>query len=51
MNEAVKMSCALLNLLPHVVVDFHVEDICYKIECILVVLYFCVEASKIEAVC
>ena len=45
------MSCALLDLLPHVVVDFHVEDIGDKIERILIVLYFRVKASKVEPIC
>lgn len=44
------MSCALLNLFSHVVVDFHVEDIGHEVECILIVLHLSVEASKIEAI-
>lgn len=50
MYQTVKMTCALLNLLAHVVVNFHVEDIGYQVERILVVLDFSVEASKVEPI-
>jgi hypothetical protein len=50
MDEAVEMSCALLDLFAHVVVDFHVEDVGHEVERILVVLYFRVKASKVEAI-
>ena len=50
MYEAVEMSCALLNLLAHIVVDFHVENIGYEIKRILVVLYFRIKASEVEAI-
>jgi hypothetical protein len=51
MHQAVKVACALLDLLPHVVVDFHVKDVGHQIECILVVLHFCVQSSQVEAIC
>lgn len=50
MDEAVEVSCALLNRLAHVVVDFHVKDVGHKVKRILVVLYFRVKASKVEAI-
>lgn len=50
MYEAVEVPSALLDLLSHVVVDFHVEDVGHEVERILVVLYFRVKASKVEAV-
>ena len=51
MNKAVEVASAFLDLFPHVVVDFHVKDICDQVQCVLVVLYFGIEASKVEAVC
>lgn len=51
MYQAVKMSCALLDLVAHVVVDLHVEDVRHKVERILVVLHFRVQTSKVESVC
>lgn len=44
------MPRALLNLFPHIVVDFHIEDIRYKIQRILVVLHLRVEPSQVETV-
>jgi len=44
------MPCALLNLLAHVVVDLHIKHICDQVECILIVLHFCVEACEVESV-
>lgn len=44
------MSCAFLDLLSHVVFHFHVEDVRHQVECILIVLYFCVEPSEVESV-
>lgn len=38
MHKAVEMPCALLNLLSHIIVDLHVEDISYEIQRILVIL-------------
>lgn len=49
-HETVEMAGALLNLLPHVVVDFHVKDVCYQIQRILVVLHFGVESSQVESI-
>lgn len=50
MDQSVKMSCAFLDLLSHVVFHFHVEDVRDQIECILIVLHFCIESSEIESV-
>lgn len=50
MHQSVEVASALLNLLPHVVVDFHVEDVGYEVEGILVVLHFCVQSSQVEAI-
>ena len=44
------MASALLNLFPHIIVDFHIKDICDQIQCVLVVLNFGIETSKVEAV-
>lgn len=50
MYKAVKVSSALFNLLTHVIVDLHVEDVGNEIQCILVILDFGVEAGQVEAV-
>lgn len=50
MNEAIQVPSTSLDLVPHVVVDFHVKDICDEVECILVVLDFRVESSQIEPI-
>jgi hypothetical protein len=50
-HQSVEVASALLDLLPHVVVDFHVEDVGHKVESILVVLHFCVQSSQVEAIC
>ena len=50
MNESVKMTRTLLNLLAHIIVDFHVEDIGHEVKRVLVVLDLRVEAGKVEAV-
>jgi hypothetical protein len=44
------MTCALLNLISHIVVDLHVEDIGHEVQRILVVLHICIEAGEVEAV-
>ena len=44
------MSRGLFYLFPHVIVAVEVEDICDKIEGILVVLDFGVEPGKVETV-
>jgi hypothetical protein len=49
-DETVEVTGGLLDLLAHVVFAVEVEDICDKIEGVLVVLNFGVEAGKIEAV-
>ena len=50
MYKTIEMSGTLLNLLTHVVVDFHVKDIGNEIERVLIVLNFRVKASKVEAI-
>lgn len=40
----------LLYLFPHIIVAVKVEDVCYEVEGILVVLDFRVKASEVEAV-
>lgn len=50
MYQSVEMTSGFLNLLPHIVVAVKIEDICYKIESILVVLDLCIEACKVEAI-
>lgn len=50
MHQSIEVASAFLDLLPHIVVDLHVEHICDQIECILVVLHFRVKACEIEAV-
>lgn len=44
------MTGRFLNSLPHVVIAVEVEYVRDKIESILIVLYFCVESSQVEAV-
>lgn len=51
MHQSVEVASALLDLLPHVVVDFHVENVGHEVEGILVVLHFCVQSSQVEAIC
>lgn len=50
MHKTVEMPRTLLNLLAHIVVDFHVEDIRHEIQCILVVLHLRVEPSQVEPI-
>jgi hypothetical protein len=50
MHKSVEMPRRLLDLLPHVIVDFHVENIGDQVERILVVLDFRVEAGQVEAI-
>lgn len=40
----------LFYLFPHIIVTVEVEDVCYKVERILVVLDFGIETRKIEAI-
>ena len=44
------MSRGLFYLFPHVIVAVEVEDICHKVEGILVVLDLGVEPGKVESV-
>lgn len=50
MHESVQMPGRFLYLFAHVVVDLHIEDIGYKIQCILIILNFRIKAGQIEAV-
>lgn len=50
MNQSIEMPCAFLNLLPHVIFHFHVEDIRDQVKRILVVLNFGVESGEVEPV-
>lgn len=49
-HQAIEMPCGLLDLLPHVVIAVKVEDIRHQIQRILIVLHFCVQARKVEAI-
>jgi len=49
-DKAVEMASALFDLLAHVIVDLHVEDIGDEVEGMLVVLDLRVEPSEVEAV-
>lgn len=44
------MSRRVFDLLSHIVIAVEIEDVCYEIECILVILYIRIETSQIEAV-
>ena len=44
------MPCRFFDLVAHVVVDFHVEDVGHEVQRILVVLHLGVEASQVEAI-
>lgn len=44
------MASALLDLLAHIVVDFHVEDIGDEVEGILVILNFGIKPGKVKAI-
>lgn len=50
MHQTVQMPRALLDLLAHVVVDLHIEDIGDEVQRILVILHFGVQAGEVEAV-
>jgi hypothetical protein len=49
-DQAIEMPCTLLDLLAHVVVHLHVEDICDQVQRVLVVLDLRIEACEVEAV-
>lgn len=51
MNQAIQVSRRFLDCLPHLIIAVEIEDICYKIQCILVVLNLGVQASKVESIC
>lgn len=50
MYQSVQMPRRLLNLFPHIIVTVEVEDVGYKIECILIVLNFGVQTREVEAI-
>ena len=49
-HQAVQVSCALLDRLPHLIVAIEVEDIGDEVERVLVVLHLRVESGEVEAV-
>jgi hypothetical protein len=51
MHQTVQVAGALLDLLAHVVVDLHVEDVGHQVQSILVVVHLRVKAGEVEAVC
>jgi hypothetical protein len=50
MHQTVEMSRRLFYLFPHIIVAVEVEDVCYEIQCILVVLNFGVQTREVKAV-
>jgi hypothetical protein len=50
MDQAVEMPRRFLDLLPHLIIAVEVENIGNKIERILIVLDFSIQAREIEAV-
>lgn len=44
------MPCRFLNCFSHLIITVQVENICDKIQCILVVLNFGVQARQVESV-
>jgi len=50
MHKPVQMPRALLDLLAHVIVHLHVEDVRNEVQCILIILHFRVKASEVEPV-
>jgi hypothetical protein len=50
MYQSIQMPRRLFNLFPHFIVAVKVEDVCYKVEGILVVLHFGVQAREVEAI-
>jgi uncharacterized radical SAM superfamily protein len=50
MDQSVKMTSGPLNVLPHIIVAVEIKHVGHEIKSILIVLYFSIEASQIEAV-
>lgn len=50
-DEAVEVTGGLFNLFAHFVVAVEIEDVVHKIESVLVVVDFRVEAGQVEAIC
>ena len=50
MHKPVEMTSRLLDLVSHLVVALHVEEIRDHVQCVLVILHFIVEARQVEAV-
>jgi hypothetical protein len=44
------MSGRFFDRLSHLIVTVEIENICDQVQGILIVLYFCIEASEIEAI-
>ena len=51
MHKTVQVPCTLLNLLAHIVVHVHIEDVRDDIQGILIVLYFGIQTRQVEAIC
>lgn len=50
MNQAVQMTGRFLDLLTQVVVCIEIEDVCYKIQRILIVWHLGIQARQVEAI-
>lgn len=50
MNQTVKMSRGLLDVLPHLIIAIEIEHIRHEIQRILVVLDLGVETSQVETI-
>ena len=50
MHEAIEVTSTFLDLLSHVIVNFHIEYVRDQVQCILIVLHFGVQAGKIESI-
>ena len=50
MHQSIQMPRRLFYLFPHIIVAVEVEDVCYEVEGILVVLNLGVQPGEVEAV-
>ena len=50
MHKPIQMPRGLLDLLAHIVIDFHIKHIRHEIQSVLVILNFRIKASQVEAV-
>lgn len=51
MDKTIEMSCGFFDGFTHLIVAVEVKDIGDKIERILVILHFCIQAGEVETVC